>query len=238
MLFKYQLQTLKDENNLNPWHYHPNAQKIRQEIEKNKKRLVKLSELASVYNNRISRKNLRETPTRILKYAQVRDFDRDTEKFTFQEYKIGTLPSRATYELNGEELILLPNARNSLESKRRVIKIGDETKGILLTNRFLPLRPKVSGDFLVMMLNEEFVREQLIDACRGAGSPDFRESKLDEIMIPVPNSEDLSSIDSFMENIADNLIEIAELQEKIIEIQKENRHFISALYNSSHLDSS
>lgn len=226
------IKTLKEENNINPWHYHPQAKKIREEIESNKSRLVKLSKLVSVYNNRISRKNMREIPTQILRYAEVRDFDVDTNKFTYKKHKIGTLPSRATYELNGEELILLPNARNSLESKRKVIKIGDETKGIILTNRFLPLRPNVNVDFLVMMLNHEIVREQLIAACRGAGSPDFREGKLAEIMIPVPNSEDLSSIDSFMEKVADNLIEIAELQEKVIEIQAENSNLINSLYNS------
>lgn len=209
------IKKLITNDNINPWFYHPNAEKLRQRIQKNQSNLLPLTDLISVYNVRISRRNLRQTPNRTLKYVQVRDFDPQTGDFSYKEHKISALPSRATYELNGEELILLPNARNSLESKRQIIKVGEETKGLIMTNRFLPLRARVNPVFLVMMLNSDFVRNQMIAVCRGAGAPDFREGKLSEIMIPVPDSEDLSTIDSFMEDIMDKLARRKQLEKEL-----------------------
>ncbi|MHC4620914.1 MAG: N-6 DNA methylase [Planctomycetota bacterium] len=202
--FLLPISRLMSEDNINPWHYDPKARKLRRRI-KQQSDLVPLADLVSVYNNRISRKALRQTPERRLRYAQVREFDPETGVFQAVEHTINSLPSRATYEMNGEEVLLLPNARNSLESGRRVIRVGEELGGVILTNRFLPLRAKVNPEYLVLVLNTPFVRQQLIAACRGAGSPDLREGKLASIMIPVPDKEDLSSIDSFMERVADKM---------------------------------
>ena len=203
------------EDNLNPWYYHPKAKELRKEIEQNKSRYLPLSKLVTTYKNRISRSALKQTPDRILDYVQVRDVDPETGSFTPTKTKVGELPSRATYEMNGDELILLPNARNSLESGRKVIKVGEETKGVILTNRYLPLYPNVNADYLVLMLNSAFVRDQLIAICRGAGSPDFRENKLEDIMVPVPVSDDLSSIDTFMEDISDKLASRKRLESEV-----------------------
>jgi type I restriction enzyme M protein len=226
----FPISKLRKEDNLNPWHYHPKAQSLRQRVESEKSKLVPLSELVSVYNNRISRKALRQTPDRALRYVEVRDFEPEKGTFTYNEYKIGTLPSRATYELNGEELILLPNAKNSLESRRKVIKVGEETKGLIMTNRFLPLRPKVNPEYLLMMLNTDFVRDQLIAICRGAGAPDFRENKISEVMIPLPEGNDISSIDSYMEKMADKLALKKQMENQVAKMEQEINASIKSLY--------
>ncbi len=213
--FLIPVKKMMEEDNINPWHFHPKARRMRKKVRERRSNLAPLSDLVSVYGNRISRKNLRQTPERALKYAQVRDFEPETGEFTYVEHRIQTLPSRATYDLNGEELILLPNARNSLESRRKIILVGMETKGLILTNRFLPLRPRVNPEYLVMILNTDFVRNQLIDVCRGAGSPDFRETKLDKILIPMPEDGDIDSIDSFMERISDKLASLRRLEEEV-----------------------
>ena len=215
------IKRLKDEDNINPWHYHPRAESLRQEIETKLSKSMPLSELVSVYQNKISKSALKQTPNRIIQYLEVRDVHPITGDFTPTGKRASELPSRATYELNGDELILLPNARNSLESSRMVIKVGEKTTGLVLTNRYLPLCPNVNADYLVMMLNSEFVRNQLISICRGAGAPDFRENKLEEIMIPVPNSTDLSSIDTFMETISDNLAFKKQLESQIEKVSKD-----------------
>lgn len=193
----------KSQDNLNPWHYHPDAASFREEVEANLSKTVPLSELVSIYQNTISRRALKQTPDRLVRYLEVRDVNPKTGILVPTERKASSLPSRAKYELDGEELILLPNARNSLESGRSIIKVKEGTRGLIVTNRFLPLRPLVNPDFLVMVLNSPFVRKQLIAACRGAGSPDLNRDKLQEIMVPVPNSNDLSSIDAFMEPVVD-----------------------------------
>lgn len=215
------ISRLKEEDNLNPWHYHPKAINLRNEIEANRSKSLPLSNLVSVYKNKLSKSALKQTPERIFQYVEVRDVDPGTGNFTPTQRRASELPSRATYELNGDELILLPNARNSIESGRQIIKIGEETKGLVLTNRYLPLYPNVNVDYLVMMLNSSFVRDQLISACRGAGSPDFRENKLKEIMIPVPDSTDLSAIDTFMENISDKLALKKQLESKVEDVSRD-----------------
>ncbi len=224
------IEKLRSEDNINPWYYHPRARQLRTRIAKQSDLVPLLPTLVSVYNNRISRSALRQTPYQKVRYIEVRDFDLETGKFSFTEHTIKTLPSRATYEMNGEELILLPNARNSLESRREIIKTGDELRGFTLTNRFLPLRPKVNPEYLVMMLNTEFVRNQLIEACRGAGSPDLRENKLAEIMIPVPNKEDLSSIDSFMEDIMDRIARRNDLVKDLNDVNSDIESSLRSLY--------
>ena len=55
----------------------------------------------------------------------------------------------------------------------------------------------------------------MILACKGAGSPDLRESKLETILIPVPNKNDLSSIDGFMEEISDLTAKKNRLQDEL-----------------------
>ena len=210
-------------------HYHPKAEILREEIEANRSKSLPLSELVSVYQNRISRSALKQTPDRVIQYVEVRDVDRETGAFTPTKRRAIELPSRATYELNGDELILLPNARNSLESGRKIIKIGEATKGLVLTNRYLPLYPNVNADYLVMMLDSPFVRNQLISVCRGAGSPDFRENKLEEIMIPVPVSTDLSSIDTFMEGISDQLALKKQLESKVEEVSRDIEYSLANL---------
>jgi len=217
----FSIQRLQKADNINPWHYHPKARLLRKVVDKNRSNLIPLSELVSVYNTRISRKALKQTPERTLKYIQVGDFDPERGTFTYTEHKIGTLPSRATYEMNGEELILLPNAKNSLESRRRVIRIGEDIKGFIMTNRFLPLRARVNPEYLVMLLNTDFVRDQLIAICRGAGAPDFRENKLGEVMIPLPSGNDVTSIDSYMEGISDKLAIKKKLEQDLKKLQIE-----------------
>lgn len=228
------IRRLKNADNINPWYYHPKARELRTRV-RNQSDLVPLTTLASVYNNRISVKALREAPDLRLRYIEVRDFHPQTGEFSFKEHTISTLPSRATYEMNGEEVIFLPNARNSLESGRKVIKVGEEVRGFILTNRFIPLRPKVNPEYLVMILNTDFVRNQLIAACKGAGSPDLRESKLGEIMIPVPDSEDLSSIDSFMENIADKIAHRDKLIDDLDKVNSDIDSSVKSLYGGQSL---
>lgn len=217
----FSIQQLRESDNINPWHYHPKARELRKTVEKNRSNLVPLSELVSVYNTRISRKALKQTPDRALRYVEVKDFDPEKGTFTYTEKKIGTLPSRATYEMNGEELILLPNARNSLESKRKIIRVGEGMKGLILTNRFLPLRPRVNPEYLVMVMNTDFVRNQLIAICRGAGAPDFRETKLNNVMIPLPEGNDISSIDSYMEKISDKLALRKKLEQDLEKLESD-----------------
>ena len=163
------ISKIREQDNLNPWHYHPEAEEFRGEVEANLSKTLPLSDLVSVFKNRISRSALKQTPDRMIQYVEVRDVHPISGNFSPTNRHVNELPSRATYELTGDELILLPNARNSIESGRKVIKVGEETKGLVLTNRYIPLYPNVNADYLIMMLNSEF-REgptcRLVSRCR------------------------------------------------------------------------
>ena len=191
--------------------------------------LVPLTDLVSIYDNRISRRALRMTPDLKVKYLEVRDFDPDSGEYEPTLRRVTELPSRATYELNGEELILLHNAKNSLESRRKIIKIGPETNGMILTNRFTPLRPRVNPEFILLMINSEFVRQQILQKCTGAGSPDLNNTKLNEVLIPVPDPNDLGSIDSFMEKIEDNLAKKRQLIKELDVVNETIGHEVQKL---------
>lgn len=226
------ITAMKANHNINPWFYHPEAAGLRESVESYNTRSVPLTELASVYKNKISKKALKQTPERRMMYLQVRDVHPTTGELSPKEIKAGELPSRATYELTGEELVMLPNARNSLESTRTIIKVGKETQGVIMNNRYTPLIPLVNADYLVMILNTPFVRNQLIASCRGAGSPDLRENKLDEIMIPVPDSTDLSSIDVFMESMTDKLVQKKQLEVEISKVSEAIGNQLQSLLDS------
>lgn len=230
------IEDLKREDDWNPWHYHPDAKKLRERVADGKTTMIPLTSLISVYDVRISRKSFKQTPDLIVKYLEVRDFDPLNGKYNPTDRRVTELPSRATYELNGEELILLPNAKNSLESKRRVIKIDSTSNGMILTNRFLPLRPKVNPEFLLLTLNTEFVREQIIQKCTGAGSPDLNVKKLDAVMIPVPDPNDLSTIDSFMESVEDLIARKQKIQNEVDEIDNQIYNTLQKLEHQDIVD--
>ena len=229
--FLIPIQRLIDEDSWNPWHYHPDAEMLRDKVEQGTT-TVPLTSLVTIYDNRISRKSLKQNPMSVLRYLEVRDFDPLTGDFKPTERKVNELPSRATYELNGEELILLPNARNSLESKRKVIKIGHNSNGMILTNRFLPLRPIVNPEFLLLILNTDFVRNQIIQKCTGAGSPDLNPKNLDKVMIPLPDPDDFNRIDSFMENVEDLLAKKREFKKEIDNIDYKVQGILNELENN------
>ena len=216
------VEKLREADNINPWFFHADAQAIRARLDSTDANLIPLTDLVTIYRSRISRKVLKETPDRQLKYLEVSAFDPstgDVESNKIKHCTIAELPSRATYELNGEELLLLPNARNSLESGREIILVGKAVAGHILTNRFTPLIPMVNSQYLLKILNMEFVRNQMILACRGAGSPDLKADKLETIMVPVPNKNDLSSIDGFMEGISDLTAQKEKLQHELSRVE-------------------
>ena len=221
---KYYIQVskLRKSDNFNPWYYHPRSKEIRASISTDNSNLVPITKLVSLYKNRISRKSLLENPERELFYLEVGDFDPSSgEVISHKTFKPRELPSRATYELNGDEIVLLPNAKNSLESGRKVIVVGEKVRNFIITNRFTPLIPNINPQYLVMILNTDFVRNQMILACRGAGSPDLSETKLNSILVPVPDKNNLSSIDEFMEKSADLLAQKEEFQRELDRINND-----------------
>ena len=73
----------------------------------------------------------------------------------------------------------------------------------------------------------------MILACKGAGSPDLRENKLKSIMIPIPDNNDLSSIDKFMEKSVDLLAQKADLQKELNKVDKDLKNSLKEIITGS-----
>src|SRR5690606_24075773 len=85
--------------------------------------------------------------------------------------------------------VLLPNHRDSLIAKgaptgRSAVLVGDEQDGVLTTDRFIVLTPRVDPLLLQVILNSAGVRRQIVAQCRGAASLDIRERTLAAVRVP------------------------------------------------------
>ncbi len=86
--------------------------------------------------------------------------------------------------------ILLPNHHDSLVCKssggagRSVVRVGPEHDGLITSNRFTALRPKIDPEVCIALLNSAKLREQLVLHARGSASLDIRDKVLAEVQIP------------------------------------------------------
>ncbi len=88
--------------------------------------------------------------------------------------------------------VLLPNHRDSLASAagggkgRSAVLVAEEWDGVLTTDRFIVMRPKIDPNLLIWYLNSGEVRDQLVMLSRGSASFDIRESVLSDVGVPDP----------------------------------------------------
>jgi hypothetical protein len=151
-------------------------------------KFVALTEIMEVRNARRSKKRANDAP---LRYFEVNDTD------------IRTGEVKSVHSAPGPELakkgrirnqvrsgdILLPNHRDSLmaagaNNGRPVVVVDASLDGVLTTDRFMVVRPKIDPLLLVAILNSRGVRRQLIAQCRGAASLDVRERMLGNVLVP------------------------------------------------------
>jgi type I restriction-modification system DNA methylase subunit len=150
---------------------------------------VSLTELLEVRNARFSRREIEEDAT--YRYFEVADTDLISgsirsvhEASGFDLRKKGRIRNRVRA---GD--LLLPNHRDSLIAKgaptgRSAVHVEDVHDGLLTTDRFLVIRPKVEREVLLALLNSAGVRRQIVAQCRGAASLDIREKTLGAVLVP------------------------------------------------------
>jgi type I restriction enzyme M protein len=150
---------------------------------------VPLTDLATVRDARISRRLLADDDQ--YRYFEVSDANLDSgeienvhETSGFELRKKGRIKNRVR---TGD--VLLPNHRDSLIAKgaptgRSAVIVSEEHDGVLTTDRFLVLTPKVEPLLLQKLLNSAGVRRQIVAQCRGAASLDIRERILSAVLVP------------------------------------------------------
>jgi hypothetical protein len=185
---------------------------------------IALTEIVEVRNARWSRRELVNDSE--YRYFEVADADIHTGVVRevhltsgFELSKKGRIRNRVR---TGD--LLLPNHRDSLmaagsENGRSVVLADESLDGVLTTDRFMVLRPKVEPRLAAAILNSKGVRRQLIAQCRGAASLDIREHTLAKVQVPrrlllKPYSQKVQKLASEMESLR------AELTERTAELNR------------------
>lgn len=178
--------------------------------------LIGLTELLDVRDARFSRRSIEDDAS--YRFFEVADADLETgrinrvqESSGFELRKKGRIKSRVQA---GD--VLLPNHRDSLIAKgaptgRSAVLVGDEHDGVLTTDRFIVLTPRIDPLLLQVVLNSAGVRRQIVAQCRGAASLDIRERTLAQVKVP------RSLIHG--EQAADIIVEAKVLTEMMLEVE-------------------
>ena len=151
---------------------------------------VRLTDIVTVVNRRISVKNI--DPHGTYRYFELGDANMDTGIVeTTHEIMGADLARKGRLRLRVKKGdILLPNHRDSLMAKssrgvgRSVVLVGENLDGYVVSNRFIVLRSEIDPLALCAILNSRFVREQLVLHSRGSASFDIREKVLIDVWIP------------------------------------------------------
>ena len=135
-----------------------------------------------------------------VRYVEVGDTDMQTGAITkSREYEICNLPARAKYVVR-ENMLLLPNHRNSIKAGRSVVLVPREWDGVVVTSRFIVTRSKIPAVYVYHILNLDIVKEKMLRLVSGSSSSEIKFDQLAEIRVPIPESGDF---DLFLERLHD-----------------------------------
>lgn len=212
---RFPVQTLRDAGRWDPAWLHVSRSLPQNDASSDK--FVALAEILEVREARFSRREIEDD--KMYRFFEVADTDihagsiRTVQDATgFELRKKGRIKNRV---LAGD--VLLPNHRDSLIAKgaptgRSAVLVDDAHDGVLTTDRFLVLRPKIEPEVLMTLLNSAGVRRQIVAQCRGAASLDIRERTLGAVLVPKALLED-----SARERVSARARRIATLRDQLAE---------------------
>ena len=132
----------------------------------------------------------RKGNTQKVPYVEVSDTDKETGRIlTSTEYEVQNLPHRARWVVR-ENMLLIPNHRNSIRSGRSVTLVAPEYDGVVVTSRFLVSRSTVPATYLYHILNMKIVQERMLTLVSGSSSTEIKFDQLSEILVPLPEDDD------------------------------------------------
>jgi type I restriction-modification system DNA methylase subunit len=176
---------LREAGRIDPTWWRPSNLALRSQLDQAEE-LISISDLYELRNETLTKRELRDGTWR---FFQVKDTDLLTGEIVTIHDAIGEeLPGRIRRRARAGD-VLLPNHRDSLIAKtgvngRSAAIVPPELDGVLTTNRFFVLEPKVDPELLRSLLNSPFVRQQLTMQARGGASLDITEEALANVKIP------------------------------------------------------
>lgn len=213
--------TLKERGRMDPLYYQPGAHEAAMQISG---KSAPLTELLVPCTDIIHRR--KDNATKV-NYVEVGDTDPETGKIVgWTEYEIGKLPSRAKF-IARENMLLIPNHRNSVRSGRSVVLVPAEFDGVVVTSRFIVARTKVPALYLKHVLNLPFVREKMLRLVSGSSSTELKLDQLRDIMVPLPEEGDF---DLFIERLEELTTEIDQARAQLLEKVASRDRLVTDLY--------
>jgi hypothetical protein len=215
---------LRQAGRIDPTWWRPSNLALRRRIAKAEE-LISLAELYEVRHEVAKKRDLEGRPW---PFFQVKDCDLHTGEVTTVHEAIGEeLPGRIRQRIRAGD-VLLPNHRDSLIAKkgingRSAVIVPSELDGVLTTNRFFVLKPKVDPILLRGLLNSPFVRQQLTMQARGGASLDVTEEALANVRIPSLDDE----TGDLAETITDAEARVVKLRAELAAAEQEARDAVA-----------
>ena len=165
--------------------------------------------------------------TQKVQYVEVGDTDKGTGRIiNTKELEIQNLPSRAKWVVR-ENMLLIPNHRNSIKARRSVTLVPAEYDGVVVTSRFIVARSMIPAVYLYHILNLEIVKERMLTLVSGSSSTEVKFDQLAEIQVPLPEDGDF---DIWLEKINALTVEIEETRATLERSERELDSIVSGLY--------
>lgn len=162
-----------------------------------------------------------------VQYIEVGDTDISTGAIiSTKEYEIRDLPARAKYVVR-ENMLLIPNHRNSIKAGRSVVLVSREYDGLVVTRRFIAVRSKMPAVYLYHILNLDIVKEEMLRMVSGSSSTEIKFAQFEEILVPLPASGDF---DLFLENVDARREKVSRLKTDLKEKELELENLFGSLY--------
>jgi type I restriction enzyme M protein len=165
----------------------------------------------------------------VVRYIEVGDTDKTTGKILHStEYEIRSLPARAKFVAR-ENMLLIPNHRNSIKSGRSPVLVPAEYDGAVVTSRFIVVRSKIPTIYLYYILNLDIVKERMLRLVSGSSSTEIKFEQLCEIRVPMPDDGDF---DLFLETLNSKRTEVERLRSALAAKEQDLEATFRRLYKA------
>ena len=165
--------------------------------------------------------------TNKVRYVEVGDTDMATGRImSFTELEVQNLPQRARWVVR-ENMLLIPNHRNSIKAGRSVTLVPAEYDGVVVTSRFIVARSTVPAVYLYHILNLDIVQQRILTLVSGSSSTEVKFDQLAEILVPLPEDNDF---DLWLEQVNTLTAEIDESRATMESKEQELQSLLDGLY--------
>jgi type I restriction enzyme M protein len=157
------------------------------------KKAVRLGDVVEIVKTKSKKLTQKET---IVEYVELSDINTYAfEIINSTQYAVHELPSRASYDLQNEDIITAIAGNSVGTRKHATALVTKGFEGCICTNGFRVLRnPKIDLYFLLFYLKSDLFLQQMMMFHTGAAIPNVSDNDLSNILIYLPDDEKIQEI--------------------------------------------